>query len=59
VHDRLESEPDDFHGRVRRHFLDLAAREPARYLVLPADGTREDVHAAVRERVAALLGAGS
>jgi dTMP kinase len=55
VHDRLESEPDDFHRRVRGHFLDLAAREPARYLVLPADGTREDIHAAVRERVAALL----
>jgi dTMP kinase len=59
VHDRLESEPDDFHARVRRHFLDLAAREPARYLVLPADGTREDIHAAVRDRVTALLGAGS
>ena len=59
VHDRLESEPDDFHGRVRRHFLDLAAREPARYLVLPADGTREDIHAAVRERVAPLLEARS
>ena len=28
VHDRLESEPDDFHGRVRQHFLDLAAAEP-------------------------------
>jgi dTMP kinase len=59
VHDRLESEPDDFHARVRRHFLDLAAREPARYLVLPADGTREEIHAAVRKRVAALPGAGS
>lgn len=55
THDRLESEPDDFHGRVRRHFLDLAAREPSRYLVLAADRSREDIHAAVRERVGALL----
>jgi dTMP kinase len=56
VHDRLESEPDDFHGRVRRHFLDLAAQAPQRYLVVPADRSREQIHAAVRERVAALLG---
>jgi len=59
VHDRLESEPDDFHGRVRQHFLDLAAREPQRYLVVAADRSRDDIQAAVRERVQALLEHGS
>lgn len=34
--DRLESEPMDFHQRVRQGFLDLAAAEPQRYLVLDA-----------------------
>ena len=38
VHDRLEREHDEFHDRVRRHFLDLAAAAPARYLVV--DGTQ-------------------
>ena len=59
VHDRLESEPDDFHGRVRQHFLDLAAREPQRYLVVAADRSRDDIQAAVRERMQALLEHGS
>jgi len=35
--DRLESESMDYHRRVREAFLQLAAAEPARYLVL--DGT--------------------
>jgi dTMP kinase len=38
VHDRLEREHDAFHDRVRRHFLDLAAAAPERYLVV--DGTQ-------------------
>lgn len=54
VHDRLEAEPDDFHARVRHHFLDLAAAEPARYLVLPATDPADDIAAQVRARVAAL-----
>ena len=36
--DRLESEPLDFHERVRERFLDLARRGGNRYLVV--DGTR-------------------
>ena len=34
--DRLESEPDEFHSRIRDAFVHFAAREPARYLVLDA-----------------------
>lgn len=54
VHDRLEREADDFHDRVRRGFLDLAAREPDRYLVLDATLPPEVLAAAVRDGVAAL-----
>jgi dTMP kinase len=53
--DRLEGEPTDFHRRVRDGFLALAAREPDRYLVLPARLPREELAAAVWSRVSALL----
>lgn len=46
THDRLEREADDFHGRVREHFLALAAAAPERYLVL--DGTLPPGDLAVR-----------
>ena len=51
--DRLESEPLEFHERVREAFRNLAAASPSRYLVL--DGTRpeleisRDIQARVRE----------
>lgn len=57
--DRLESAGADFHVRAREYFLALAAREPEHYLVLRARGDRESIAAAVRERVATLLSAGS
>ena len=38
--DRLESEPIEFHERVRSGFQSLAAAEPGRYLVLDATGQR-------------------
>ena len=53
--DRLESESLEFHERVRATFRDLAAAEPARYLVLDAQRPADDLADAVRERVAALL----
>ncbi len=57
-HDRLEREADDFHDRVRRTFLDLAAREPGRYAVLDATLAPEALAAEVRGRVAPLLAPG-
>jgi dTMP kinase len=54
-HDRLESEPDDFHSRVRDHFLKLAHRAPSRYLVVDGSGDPEEIAAQVRERLAGLL----
>ena len=53
--DRLESAGADFHQRARLLFLDLAARAPERYLVLPARREIEWIAAQVRDRVAALL----
>lgn len=55
VHDRLEREADDFHDRVRRGFLDLAAREPDRYVVLDAAQPVKELAGQIRERVAPLL----
>lgn len=55
VHDRLEREADDFHDRVRQGFLDLAAREPQRYLVLDAAQDPAALAEAVRQRVGMLL----
>lgn len=56
VKDRMESESLEFHRRVRDEFLALAARDPGRYLVLPARDSRESIAAAVRERLAPMLG---
>lgn len=53
--DRLESAGADFHDRTRQGFLDLAAADPERYLVLPARDPRERIARAVRHRVADLL----
>jgi dTMP kinase len=53
--DRLEQESLEFHRAVRQGFLDLAAAEPARYLVLSAAQPVDVVHAAVRARVEPLL----
>jgi dTMP kinase len=53
--DRLEGESLPFHDRVRYAFLDLAAADPRRYLVLDATESPEAIAAAVLERVEALL----
>jgi dTMP kinase len=53
--DRLESAGDGFHERTRRFFLELARREPERYLVLNARASREKIAAQVAARVAPLL----
>jgi len=54
--DRLEGEALPFHERVRYAFLDLAAKEPGRYLVLDAGRPAGVVGAEVDERVDRLLG---
>jgi dTMP kinase len=49
--DRLESESLAFHDRVRCAFLDLAAAEPSRYLVVDATRSPDEIAAVVAERV--------
>jgi dTMP kinase len=53
--DRLESEPLDFHQRVRSGFLSLAAADPSRYLVLKADRPEAEISRDIQVRVRDLL----
>ncbi|WFE48573.1 dTMP kinase [Verrucosispora sp. WMMD1129] len=54
--DRLEAESITFHDRVRYAFLDLAAADPKRYLVLDAARSVEEIAERVARRVEELLG---
>ncbi len=53
--DRLESEPSEFHQRVRAGFLALAAADQARYLVIDAGQDPESVTTAARHRLDQML----
>ncbi|MFE7387971.1 dTMP kinase [Streptomyces sp. NPDC057582] len=53
--DRLESEPPEFHARVRSGFLTLAAADPTRYLVVDAGQEPESITTVVRHRLDQLL----
>lgn len=53
--DRLESESLAFHRQVRATFLELAAMEPERFLVLDAGRTPAEIHEGVLARVAVAL----
>ncbi|HEY0118504.1 MAG TPA: dTMP kinase [Cellulomonas sp.] len=53
--DRLERAGDEFHRRTRQAFLDRAAADPGRWLVLDATAPPDELAAAIRARVAALL----
>jgi dTMP kinase len=55
--DRLESAGELFHERTRQFFLELARRDPVRYLVLDARASRDEIAAQVAARVAPLLSA--
>ena len=54
-YDRLEDEKHDFHERVRHGYLELAAAEPERFLVLDATLPIETIAQAIRSRVVGLL----
>ena len=40
--DRLDQEPVEFHERVRKAYLEIAAREPQRFRVIPSAGAVEE-----------------
>lgn len=54
---RYESLPANFHGRVRAGFLDIAAADPQRCIVIDATRDIETVASAIAEAVHARLGA--
>ena len=49
--DRLESQPIDFHERVRQEFLQLAALDPERYVIIDGNQSVEDTHTAIISKV--------
>ncbi|OUZ09241.1 dTMP kinase [Aeromicrobium sp. PE09-221] len=53
--DRIESEPLEFHQRVRQHFLELASTDPTHYVVIPADQDPGAVHIVVQRAIAPWL----
>lgn len=48
--DRMESQPIDFHERVRASYLELASSEPDRYLVVDAELPSEEISAIIKRR---------
>ncbi|GAA4035548.1 hypothetical protein GCM10023063_20100 [Arthrobacter methylotrophus] len=53
--DRIESEADEFHARIRAAFLSQAGLRPDKYLVLPAELPISDLADRVLGRVLSLL----
>ena len=57
--DRIEGAGADFHQRVRHGYLELAAADPARWLVIDAGGTVDEVAARIDTAVDAVVEAWS
>jgi dTMP kinase len=53
--DRLESEPREFHERVRRGFRALADAEPHRYVVVDASRAQAEITRELQDRVREIL----
>jgi dTMP kinase len=53
--DRMESEADEFHARIRAAFRDLADARPESYLVLPAQLPVEEIADRILERFSSLI----
>jgi dTMP kinase len=53
--DRFEAEGSSFFERVRRSYLDIAAREPARVRVIDASASQAEVALAVAGELDAML----
>ena len=53
--DRMERQGDDFHARVRRGFLDEAARQPRQIAVVDASGPIDQVQTEIRNLIGKLL----
>ncbi|MCW2898390.1 MAG: thymidylate kinase [Streptosporangiaceae bacterium] len=53
--DRIESEPQEFHQRVRRGFRTLAEAEPHRYLVIDAGRPQPAITREIQDRIREIL----
>ena len=53
--DRLESEKVEFFEAVRQAYLELAAAEPNRFIVIGANQTVNAIQDQIRERISKLL----
>ncbi|MFC4591503.1 dTMP kinase [Sphaerisporangium corydalis] len=53
--DRIESEPLEFHERVRREFRALAAADPDRYLIVDGLLTQEEISGLIQDRIREIL----
>ncbi|NRQ30693.1 dTMP kinase [Nonomuraea sp. NN258] len=53
--DRIESEPLEFHERVRKEFRALAAAAPERYLVVDGTLTQQEITREIQDRVRDIL----
>lgn len=53
--DRLEREKLDFFTAVREGYLELAAAEPERFLVVDASASKDEIQAQIRAKVAQYL----
>ena len=53
--DRLDREPAEFHERVRRGYLEIAAGDPDRFRIIPAHGSPEEIHRIVIETISGVL----
>ena len=49
--DRMEAEPMQYHRDVAEAFIEIAALDPDRYLVVDATGTKEQIAEVIRQRV--------
>jgi len=54
--DRLEAEDLEFHDRVRQAYLDRAAAQPQRFIVVDATQPIEAIHSVITEKVSQVLG---
>jgi dTMP kinase len=54
--DRLDSEPLEFHRRVRQAYLEIAAQEPERFRIVPAAGSVEETFKLVLKELQSLFG---
>ena len=54
--DRLEAEPLDFHERIRDEYLQLAALDPERYLVINGQQSVAEIHEEIIKYVGEMSG---